>query len=329
MATIIKRNGKYLARVRQKGIDTSSTFRTLAEAKAWAAQTETDINNRKHGITPKHLLFADLINRYLTEVTPSKRGAKKETIRLQFLLRQKISKIPAADLMPHHIAEYRDTRLKTIQPSSVSRELTAISSILDHAMREWNLINDNPARKVSRPNSAPPRTRRPTEDETRRICLYLEYDDDTPPKLKKQRTALAWLLAIETAMRAGEICGIEWQHIDLNRRIVHLPQTKNGSSRDVPLSRRAIALIEKLKPLNLNKPFDMTADTLSTLFRRACRACEIEDLHFHDSRREALTRMSKKVNVMDLAKISGHKDVRILLNTYYAPDASALADLLD
>ena len=73
----------------------------------------------------------------------------------------------------------------------------------------------------------------------------------------------------------------------------------------------------------------MDADSLSTLFRRARDSCEISDLHFHDSRREALTRMSKKVNVMDLAKISGHRDVKILLNTYYAPDAANLADLLD
>lgn len=147
--------------------------------------------------------------------------------------------------------------------------------------------------------------------------------------MKKQRTALAFLFAIETAMRAGEICSLTWDNVNLTRRVAHLEMTKNGHSRDVPLSEKAITLFEQLKNLDLKSVFDLDADSLSTMFRRACRVCEISDLHFHDSRREALTRMSKKVAVMDLAKISGHRDIKILLNTYYAPDAANLADLLD
>ena len=196
-------------------------------------------------------------------------------------------------------------------------------------MKEWNLINDNPATKITRPSSNKPRTRRPTEEEINRICMWCMYDEDTPPKLKKQRVALAFLFAIETAMRAGELCNLGWEDIDFNRRVAHLELTKNGYSRDVPLSKKAIKLLYQLKSVNLPSVFDLDADSLSTLFRRARDSCEISDLHFHDSRREALTRMSKKVNVMDLAKISGHRDIKILLNTYYAPDAANLADLLD
>lgn len=242
MASITKRNGKYLVRVRLRGNVRTKTFRTSAEAKAWAAQTEAEITSR---------------------------------------------------------------------------------------LREWQTVTDNPISKINRPKHNPSRTRRPTADEIRRICNYLEYDELQLPALKKQRVTLAFLFVIETAMRAGEICGITWQHIDLDRRTVHLPKTKNGSSRDVPLSRRAIALLQKLQPLNLTPAFDLQPEPLSTVFRRATHALEIDDLHFHDSRREALTRMAKKVNVMDLAKISGHRDIKILLKTYYTPDAASLADLLD
>jgi integrase len=52
-------------------------------------------------------------------------------------------------------------------------------------------------------------------------------------------------------------------------------------------------------------------------------------MHFHDSRREALTRIAAKVDVLTLAKISGHQDLRILQAAYYAPDMSAVADKLD
>lgn len=329
MASISKRNGKYLVRVRLLGNTQTKTFRTAAEAKAWAAQTEADINNRALGITPKNQTLRDLIERYKREITPTKRGSRSEDIRLTRFLRDKICDLKTSELMPHHFAEWRDKRLKEVQAPSVARELTTVSAVLNHAMREWQLINDNPILKISRPKHNPDRTRRPTAEEIRRICLHLEYDEMQQPAMQKQRVALAFLFAIETAMRAGEICNIEWQHVDLSRRVVHLPQTKNGSSRDVPLSRRAVALLEKLKPLDLSPAFGLGAEPLSTVFRRTTRALQINDLHFHDSRREALTRMAKKVNVMDLAKISGHKDVKILLNTYYAPDASSLADLLD
>lgn len=228
-----------------------------------------------------------------------------------------------------HIADWRDKRLKEVQPPTVARELSTISSIFNYAMKEWHLINDNPVRKITMPKGNDARTRRPSDDEIRRICFWCEYDAETPPKMKKQRTALAFLFTIETAMRAGEICSLTWDNVNLTRRVAHLEMTKNGHSRDVPLSKKAITLLEQLKNLDLKSVFDLDADSLSTMFRRACRVCEISDLHFHDSRREALTRMSKKVAVMDLAKISGHRDIKILLNTYYAPDAANLADLLD
>ena len=314
---------EYVARVREAVKDEG------AEILVVAAQTEAEITSRALGITPKNQTVGDIIRRYRAEVTPTKRGSRSEDIRLARFLRDPICDIKTSEVMPHHFAEWRDRRLKEVQAPSVARELTTVSAVFNHALREWQTVTDNPISKINRPKHNPSRTRRPTADEIRRICHYLEYDELQVPALKKQRVALAFLFAIETAMRAGEICGITWQHIDLDRRTVHLPKTKNGSSRDVPLSRRAIALLEKLQPLNLTPAFDLQPDPLSTVFRRATHALEIDDLHFHDSRREALTRMAKKVNVMDLAKISGHRDIKILLNTYYTPDAASLADLLD
>lgn len=107
-------------------------------------------------------------------------------------------------------------------------------------------------------------------------------------------------------MRAGEICGLTWQNVDFSRRIAHLPMTKNGHARDVPLSSRAIALLKQLQGIDEQRVFSLTSATLDVFFRRARDKCGTKDLHFHDSRREALTRMSKKVPVETLAKISGH-----------------------
>ena len=153
MASISKRGQRYTARVRLKGKEVTKTFATRAEAREWAIQTESDINNRRLGLTPKNITVGDLISRYLQEVTPTKRGHKSERIRLNRVLKTDLANVLAIDLMPTHIAQWRDDRLKQVQPPSVARELTTISSVLNYALKEWNLINDNPATKITRPKS--------------------------------------------------------------------------------------------------------------------------------------------------------------------------------
>ena len=262
--------------------------------------------------------------------TPQKRGQREESYRIGRILQAHLSTIYLSDLRPQDIADWRDDRLKEVSSASVIREITTISAICNQAMREWGLLNDNPVLKISKPKPTKARTRRPTEQEIEELCkAMLLTENTTKPELVTQRVALALLFAIETAMRAGEICGLTWNDIYLTKRIAHLPITKNGSSRDVPLSKRAIEIIEKLKGIDEQSVFAVDAKTLDVLFRRARDKCEIEDLHFHDTRREALTRMSKKVPVEMLAKISGHKDLRILLNVYYRPEMSDIASMLD
>ena len=171
MASIFKRGQKFTARVRLKGKEIAKTFASKAEAREWAAQTESDINNQRLGLTPKNITVGDLIRKYLQEVTPSKGGSRSETLRLNRVLKTDLANVLASEVMPVHVALWRDERLKKVQPTSVARELATISSMFKHAMKEWNLINDNPATKITRPSSNKPRTRRPTEEEINRICI--------------------------------------------------------------------------------------------------------------------------------------------------------------
>ena len=134
MASITKRNGKYLFRVRLRGNVRTKTFRTSTEAKAWAAQTEAEITSRALGITPKNQTVGDIIRRYRAEVTPTKRGSRSEDIRLARFLRDPICDIKTSEVMPHHFAKWRDRRLKEVQAPSVARELTTISAVFNHAL---------------------------------------------------------------------------------------------------------------------------------------------------------------------------------------------------
>jgi len=158
-----------------------------------------------------------------------------------------------------------------------------------------------------------------------------QYDIEISPESKSERIGAAIVFAIETAMRAGEICNMAWEDVDLERRTVHLPKTKNGNPRTVPLSTTAVKVLKGLQGLEdcKRKTFGLKSDSLDVNFRKIRNKCLIDDLHFHDLRREALTRLATKVDVLNLAKISGHTDLRILQRVYYAPDMADLALMLD
>jgi integrase len=161
------------------------------------------------------------------------------------------------------------------------------------------------------------------------------------------RVGFALLFAVETAMRAGEICALKWKDIQGKVAVVRAEDAGAGKStiqnragkiirsgrRLVPLStesRRLLALLPSYQQDGDEEDsvFDLNTRQVDALFRKGRNRAVISDLHFHDSRAEALTRMSKKVDVMTLAKISGHRDLKILLNTYYRESMDGVADLL-
>ena len=343
MATFEKRPGGWRVRIRKAGMQPlSASFRTKAEAQHWAATTEAELASLKRGGLPDRP-FADLIDRYIKEISPAKRGEREEVFRLRRTIglgedvdgkprkRSPLADILLADLDARHFAEWRDQRLKEVSPTSVLREWSTLSHACTVAVKEWGWLRQNPMSAVSKPKAAKARGRRFTDDEIDRLLLATGYEADQTPVTKMARVGAVMLFAIETAMRAGEIVGLTWNNVDLDRRLAHLPMTKNGHARDVPLSRAAMRLIEQVRPLrdDSGSVFQICSDTLDALFRKAKARALIEDLHFHDTRREALTRLADKVDVMTLAKISGHRDLRILQNTYYAPDMANVAPLLD
>lgn len=213
-----------------------------------------------------------------------------------------------------HRSEHRAFRLSSFLYWSPGAPL-----MLQRAFRS------NPFSNAKKPEGGKARTRRPAGDEMEAMLLTLGYSNDEACVTMNSRVGAAALFAIETAMRAGEICSIRPEHIDFARRVVHVPKTKNDHPRDVPLSKAAIRILRQL-PVG---HFDITPALLDALWRKAKGKTCVEGLRFHDLRREALTRLSKKLPVLELAKISGHRDLKILLNTYYAPDVSSLADKLD
>ena len=137
------------------------------------------------------------------------------------------------------------------------------------------------------------------------------------------------MLALETAMRRGELLGLRWENIDLERQTAFLPMTKNGSIRTVPLPKKAVAILANLPRCTDGRVIQLTDMGMEAAFRKACARAEIVNLHFHDLRHTATSRLAEKLpNVIELAAVTGHQTIQ-MLKRYYHPKAEALAKKLD
>ena len=320
MAAPKKDGAVWRHRVMVKGKRVSGTFKTKAAALAWEAEQRIEISEGSGGGNGKTL--RDAFDRYEREVSKKKRTYANETKRLAYFRETAMADKKIVDVRPADIAAWRDERLKTVKGSTISRDLNTLSHVFTIARREWGWITSSPTKDVERPPSPPHRDRRISDKEIDAICLQLGWDrkKEATPTTKSHRIALAFLFAIETAMRAGEICAL--REGDVNGRVARLHITKNGLPRDVPLSARALEIWELVPD-----GFGLSTASLDALFRKAKKNAGIEGLTFHDTRHEAITRLAQKLDVLDLARMVGHTNIN-QLRTYYNPTAEDIASRL-
>ncbi|KUJ01977.1 recombinase XerD [Stenotrophomonas maltophilia] len=319
MASIQRRGTSWRAEIYKDGRRESNTLPTKAQAVQWALMREAELTGAR---LPENTV-KDGLRRYANEVSPKHKGARWELARLGLLERDPLALVRLPALRPIHLAEWRERRLSQVAPASVRREMNLLQSVFKSCRKDWGWLNSDPIKDVDRPQAPASRKRRVAQEEIDRLTLALGYDGGAP-ETAQHRVALCFLFALETAMRAGEILGMKWS--DVSAKSVTLPTTKNGDVRRVPMSARAREIIGLL-PQEADSVFNLDPGTRDTLFRRARDAAQIENLHFHDSRAEAIWRLSKKLDVMELARVIGHRDLKSLL-IYYQTDADELADRL-
>ena len=332
MASFRKRNGGWRAEVAKRGIRDSQTFPTKAQAQAWATQREAEILAGVPGhVTGVDSTLSDALMRYKREVSPTKAGQRWEEIRLDKLNNElPFVGLRIGEVTVDQIAEWRDARLKSLKAPSVRREMTLLSSVFEIAKREWRWCTANPVREVKRPGNGRPRDRRVLADEEQRLLTRFGYIEGQAPVTLLQELAYALLIALETAMRQGEILSLTKKNTHLAQRYVRLEQTKNGDSRNVPLSKRAVELLAVLVEAagSGSELFKISSGTADAMLRRISDELGIVDLRFHDTRHEATTRLARKLDVLDLARMTGHRDPRSLM-VYYNATATEVAGRLD
>jgi integrase len=323
MASIRFRSNKWQARVSRKGEQSLvKTFQTKEDAEKWARsiEVEWDKGTYQNNHNAQKTVFSELIERYLREVTPLMRGAKADTIRLKAILKRPISKVNVLLLNSSRIAKYRDERLQEVSAGTVIRELAYFSSIINHARREWNINIANPVLLVKKPPSPQGRNRVLSHQEEVQLLHACE-----PKANRSIYTRPFVILALETAMRRGEILSLRWENIDYSKRTAFLRLTKNGDSRTVPLSTRAIETLQALPRSIDGRVLPINFPALETNFKRARERAKLENLRIHDLRHTAVTRLAERLpNLIELSAVSGHRSLA-MLKRYYHPRAEDIA----
>lgn len=320
MAHIYKEGKTWRAQIARAGVRASKTCRTKSAAEQWATAKEADILATHTGAIPKRTV-TQALDRYEVEVSAKKKGHAWEVKRLAQFRRETWAAYLLADLSSRHLAEWRDFRLQHITSGAVRRDLTLLRHVMSTAHKEWGWLASSPFEKLTMPQDNKARTRRILPAEVKVMCRALGYVTGHV-ETKQQQVALAFLIALRTAMRAGEILSLTPADVDLQARVAHLSDSKNGDARDVPLSRAAVRLF------GWWSGWTVTNASRDALFRKARIAAGLEGFTFHDGRAEALTRLSSKLDPFELARMSGHKDMDLLLKRYYRKTASQIAQKL-
>ena len=333
-------SGLWRARVRRQGHPTQSkSFRLKVDAERWSAKIEgeQDRGTWRDTSTADKITLAALLADYAGAV-------QHKASTMPYLLKRlsaDLGRHALAALTPAVLVAWRDERLRAVAPATVQRELSALGGALTWAIKDRLIAMPagNPVGAIRRPQTGRARDRRLEPGEEQRLLESLEDHAGKVQGSKREGayrvgTRNPWMkplvqLAIETAMRQGELLALTWDNVDLKARTAHLEDTKNGESRTVPLSSRAVALLDALPRSADGRVFPITAQAVKLAWKRACRRAGIEGLHFHDLRHEATSRLAEKLpNLIELAAVTGHKDLR-MLKRYYHPRAADLAKKLE
>ncbi len=341
MAAIYKRGpGHWQVLVRRKGYPLlSKSFKKRTDAEAWAREVEAEMDrgvfvSRKEA---ENTTLSGALERYEREVSSEKKGRRQEKARIERWKDHPLGKRALAQIQGKDIAAYRDARLKEVSPNTVRLELAVLSHLFTIAVKEWGMTGlTNPTFQIRKPKLPKGRDRRLLPGELDRILSA----SDSPVFSDLVR------FAVETGMRRGELAGMTWDMVDLRKRTVTLPETKNGEKRTVPLSTEAVRVLANLARWLDEEVWGIKPDSITQAFLRALsrarkvyeKECEekkekpdpayLVDLTFHDLRHEATSRFFEKgLNPMQVAAITGHKTLQ-MLKRYTHLKAEDLAEML-
>jgi len=348
MATIRKRSNdnfvSYEVQIRKKGQATQTkTFRNRADAEKWGRMIESEMDRGvfvDRGEADSTTL-SEALERYLKDVTPHKKGEKRESARIKKWLQAPLAQRMLSSIKGKDIAEIRDEQRKRgLAENTIRLEIALLSIIFETARKEWGMEGlINPCRLIKLPTGSNARERRLEQQEEIFLLEGLKSHCRNPQVISVVKFAL------ETAMRQSEILNLEWGNINIQKRTALAKDTKNGENRLIPLSSKAVEILQD-QPTDVvgGKVFKVSQDALIRAFQQGCEKGRkiylqknitsppedfLQNLRFHDLRHEATSRLFElgTLDLMEVASITGHKSLS-MLKRYTHPRAEKLADKL-
>jgi integrase len=305
MATFRKRNGKWQVRIQKtSGPSQARTFFTMSDAKLWARKVE---RNYDLGITEVRLALitlGDAFKRYLIEVSPRKKRPDIERYRIQAWLLHPLSRRILHNLKIQHLSAWRDEQINQGYSSNTIRlHLAVLSHLYTVAQNEWGYEGlKNPVPHLYKPKL--PRVRETRMSDNDVDLLISNTQSPYLPSLIR--------LALLTAMRRSELIKLQWEDIDWSKQLIHLKDTKNGESRQIPIFDKVKVILEGIEG-DKGSLFPIKEHAVSVAFRRAVKRSGLENMSFHTLRHEAITRFFEMgLTIPEVASISGHKSWAML-----------------
>ena len=304
MATINQLpSGKWRAQVRIKGHKPQTrSFTSKSAAQLWAKNIEAKIHLGQVSEFGESFNVESLLNTYAEKITPRKKSMKQELSRIRVMIGL-IGHIDVRQMTPNDVIEYVDERLETVVSDTVVKELNTLSHAIVTGMALWGLVLQSNPVVTARSILSVTQSLTPGQRRDRRLI------GDEEAELLDSEHGDLFAFAIETAMRRGEIASAKPEHRAGD--VLTIPDTKTGVSRTIPLSARAIAILDKREEGDTY--FGMKPDSISQAFNRACAHFQIEGLRFHDLRHEATSRLFERGwSIEEVAIVTGHADWRSL-----------------
>jgi len=316
MASIRKHGDKWQARVQRKDQPSvAKSFSNKFDALKWARSVESQLDLGV--LAPKQTMprLMPMVDRYVEEVTPLKKGKSQEHYRANQFRKTKLADMNIDKITGEVVAQYRDERLKQVSANTVRLELAFLSVVFEQCRKEWGLAVSNPVRQIRMPKPGKPRQRRLEAGEEEALLHACKESG-------AHYLQTFVILAIETGMRFGELAGVTWVNLNLEKRTIYLPDTKNGSPRTVPLSTRALNAIQTQPRSIGGRLFLAKSGSIRSAFLIALKKAQgsqpdskkfLRELRFHDLRHEAVTRLFEKgLNPIEVGMVSGHKTLSML-----------------
>lgn len=279
--------------------------------------------------------MSDAIDRYIEDVLPRKpKSADQQKPQLQ-RWRKELGDVSLADLRPQTVAEARDKIAndhvhddKKRSAASTNRYLAALSHVMTVAMKEWEWIDRNPVRAISKFKEPSGRKRFLSDKERVRLL------DACRESGNKYLFTLV-TLAIATGMRKDEILQLTWSDIDLKKGTALIHETKNSEPRKIALTGVVLELVKNLAkeadedavylfPGSTNdRPLDFRS-----AWEVARKKAKLQDFRFHDLRHTAASYLAMNgASLPALAEILGHKSYEMVKRYAHLTDSHVTAEI--